>query len=511
MTTLSAPHMVNLLLTQHWLERSHSQLGKAYPEPHQGGKTVPEVDGTRYSRRGTRLGVIAPPQLTRAPPVIYRDAKPPRNTVPLNSTRSPRTRDPQTSLQLAFFADSTGSLYQQPTQWLVEGDKHGQLAKHQQVGEEHPPEFEKNTRTRRAPHRYGQSSDHEISQHESEQTVTLESESQQMQPSDYSDIPPSSTHLHQSEYTTPSPEPLQSEPSLPQNRPATYPQSRSPASQAISLNDMRELLRSHEDGIVNQVVHRLQSQNVQGSSALSPNTQVPVGPPLHQPPVDPTALRIAELENQLAQLRTPNGPGQGTILATRELEPLQTNQYLPIGGVEFEQAERDGKESEYRMSSFFKAWAAYSGILVKLAPHGLQGELATALFIYTMNLYDLLEKYTWDGVKSYHFQFHRKRVASGKSIYLPSEWQQVDSELIASKCFAHPITRNTWSQAQTPSRKRAGTGIFGNAEPRIAATSTYVPHAAAITSLPNAVKERVYFQSQFVRDSKNVSLSIFPT
>ena len=88
-----------------------------------------------------------------------------------------------------------------------------------------------------------------------------------------------------------------------------------------------------------------------------------------------------------------------------------------IGGIEFEQAEKDGKESEFRMGRFFKAWATYCGILVKLAPHSLQGDLATALSIYTMNIYDLLAKYAWEGVKAYHFQFHRKRVASGKSIY----------------------------------------------------------------------------------------------
>lgn len=115
-----------------------------------------------------------------------------------------------------------------------------------------------------------------------------------------------------------------------------------------------------------------------------------------------------------------------------------------IGEVEFEQAEQDGKEKDYRISSFFKAWAAYSGILVRLAPHGLHGDLATALFIYTMNLYDLLERPTWEGVKSYHFQYHRKRVTSGTSIYLPSEWRQIDRELIASKCFAQPIIRKTW-------------------------------------------------------------------
>ena len=108
------------------------------------------------------------------------------------------------------------------------------------------------------------------------------------------------------------------------------------------------------------------------------------------------------------------------------------------------------------MTSFFKAWVAYSGILVKLAPYGLQGELATALSIYTMNLYELLEKYSWDGVRSYHFQFHRKRVASGKNIYQPAEWRTLDSELVASKCFAYPASRVPWtqSQRQAPSVQR---------------------------------------------------------
>jgi len=126
-------------------------------------------------------------------------------------------------------------------------------------------------------------------------------------------------------------------------------------------------------------------------------------------------------------------------LLASEKERAEIHGTINIGGVEFEQAEREGKECEYRMSIFFKAWAVYSGILIKLAPQGLHGDLATALCIYTMNLYELLEKYTWDRVKSYHFQFHRKRVASGKNIYKPREWQLLDSELVASRCFAHPI------------------------------------------------------------------------
>ena len=130
------------------------------------------------------------------------------------------------------------------------------------------------------------------------------------------------------------------------------------------------------------------------------------------------------------------------------------------------------------MRSFFKAWAASCGILGKLAPHSLQGDLATTLSIYTMNIYDLLEKYAWEGVKAYHFQFHRKRVASGKSIYHALEWQTLDGELIASECFAHPALRLSWSQGYraglTPIRKSHELSIRENAPSPAVTESTII-------------------------------------
>ena len=173
-------------------------------------------------------------------------------------------------------------------------------------------------------------------------------------------------------------------------------------------------------------------------------------------------------------------------LLAHEKERAETHRTINIGGVEFEQAERAGKESEYRMTIFFKAWAVYSGILIRLAPNGLQGELATALCIYTMNLYQLLEKYTWDGVKSYHFQFHCKRVTSRKRIYEPRDWRQLDSELVASKCFAHPVPRSTWATSlkqvrpqsrrtyELPIRERAPGSVYPYSS---AAASTFFPSA----------------------------------
>jgi len=59
---------------------------------------------------------------------------------------------------------------------------------------------------------------------------------------------------------------------------------------------------------------------------------------------------------------------------------------ISFEGIEFEEAKRDESQSEYRMGDLFKAWAAYSGILVKLAGSLLQGELAISLSIYAINL-----------------------------------------------------------------------------------------------------------------------------
>jgi len=142
------------------------------------------------------------------------------------------------------------------------------------------------------------------------------------------------------------------------------------------------------------------------------------------------------------------------------------------------------------MSAFFKACAAYTGILVHLAPHSLQGELATALSIYTMTLYDLREKYAWEWVKSYYFQFHRKRVASGKNIYQPVEWRQLDSELVASKCFASLAPRPTWLQGQktiVPTGRR----IYGLAICDNHTSSGYTPLATTPSSTHTSLERSI--------------------
>lgn len=400
----------------------------------------------------------------------------------------------------------------------------------------------KNTRSRQAPSRYGHTTASEPRQPDIDDRNTPSSESDNIEASDPEYSQSSSTHtlphhrVSEGPSSTPAPQMTPTAPSHPDS-PATSTQS---PTGSINLNSMRELLRSHEQDIVDRVVQQLSSQHTtQYQPQPLPMTQHYPAVRLPSPPHNTRLTRIAELESQLAELRREQ-EGQQRILPARPSEPgmyipiphqidiggesasgvaesvemlfpaverstliqIIENRFKPtniyrllatekdraesqrtinIGGVEFEQAERDGKEGEYRMTSFFKAWAAYSGILIKLAPHLLQGELATALAIYTMNLYDLLEKYSWEGVRAYHFQFHRKRVASGKNLYQPLEWRLLDSELVASKCFSHSASRSWHPSYKSPGVVARGTYEIPSHETAGRPTFTYSGAQSATT------------------------------
>ena len=97
----------------------------------------------------------------------------------------------------------------------------------------------------------------------------------------------------------------------------SHNRSTSPASTrgSINIDTIRELLRSHEQDIVNPVVHQLNSQISTQHPATYRTWQAL--PPSHsgtQPPLFcPTQPRMAELENQLAQLRAHQGLKQTLV------------------------------------------------------------------------------------------------------------------------------------------------------------------------------------------------------
>ena len=274
----------------------------------------------------------------------------------------------------------------------------------------------KNTRTRQAPHCYGQNPENQATQSRSENTVTLEGESEQIDGSEYgtpsrnqqSDVPSHSIPGSASQHSeTPA---LSREPIL-------HHQSSPPTAEAISLKDMSQLLCSDKEDIVNQVVRRLQPQVSSPALNSEHNYHSVSDAPRREQQTDPTLLRMAELEAQLSQLGAEREPRaraaqasrkRGTYSsiplpavtvierASRTMEPVEalfpgverstltqiikkkfkpthiyrllatkrdrakSQRTIGIGRVEFEQAELDSKKGEYCMSSFFKAWAAYS-------------------------------------------------------------------------------------------------------------------------------------------------------
>jgi len=152
----------------------------------------------------------------------------------------------------------------------------------------------KNTRNRQTTFRYGHHSGNETGLNGSEESLTLESETQQMDETQYGSPHEVDTPADSPSYDIQSTDSVQSEIYVLPRQTRANTESCSMAIEAISLDDMRELLRSHEEEIVNQVVLRLQSQN----PAMTPNP--PLGreiPPAHrrqEPPPPTTTAGVAK-------------------------------------------------------------------------------------------------------------------------------------------------------------------------------------------------------------------------
>ena len=157
-----------------------------------------------------------------------------------------------------------------------------------------PAGIRRHTRSRQPPRRYGQPPESEPHEPSSGDTHVSESEENDAELSAYGNSPQNNIHLNspinvnrssESELSTTLQPPSEPESSLPATNLGNDP---------ISLDDMRELLRSHEEELVDRVVSRLHNQNPRLIPAISQR---------QQPAPDTHFDRITDLENQLAQLR----------------------------------------------------------------------------------------------------------------------------------------------------------------------------------------------------------------
>ncbi|PUU80876.1 hypothetical protein B9Z19DRAFT_1122800 [Tuber borchii] len=163
----------------------------------------------------------------------------------------------------------------------------------------------KNTRSRRVPQRYGDSSDDEVSLPANTESTTLESQSETITTNQQGSQVHSTPETETLRHNTPRTASVESTSLADLLESPVYQPSSPRRGSALTLDDIRDLLRSHENDIVNQVVHRLQPEGTDRNQNQRANSfpHSPTMPPGNNLRIDPTLQRIRELEDEISQLR----------------------------------------------------------------------------------------------------------------------------------------------------------------------------------------------------------------
>lgn len=117
-------------------------------------------------------------------------------------------------------------------------------------------------------------------------------------------------------------------------------------------------------------------------------------------------------------------------LSTSARRTREAAKSLKIGtkGLEIEATEEDCTTADAKGSiPLLRAFHVYTQILVFLAAPGNKLQLQFGLGKYAEHLMMLLEMYTWDSVRAYHFDFHQARILEG--IDDAQAWKTPDHEL----------------------------------------------------------------------------------
>ena len=89
---------------------------------------------------------------------------------------------------------------------------------------------------------------------------------------------------------------------------------------------------------------------------------------------------------------------------------------------------KDGEAAEYKgLAAIVQPLGIYFQALLHFCPDGIERELGHALHLYSDLLCMLNRSHTLESLKTFHFTFHRKRIALG--IYDPAGWRNRDSDL----------------------------------------------------------------------------------
>ena len=115
-------------------------------------------------------------------------------------------------------------------------------------------------------------------------------------------------------------------------------------------------------------------------------------------------------------------------LSSTFMQPPRRQESITLGSFTIPTSERDGDASEYRgLASITQPLGIYIQALLHFCPDSVERELGHALHLYTDLLHTINRSHTLESLKTFHFAFHRKRMAL--RLYDPTGWRDRDSDL----------------------------------------------------------------------------------
>ena len=115
-------------------------------------------------------------------------------------------------------------------------------------------------------------------------------------------------------------------------------------------------------------------------------------------------------------------------LSSSFIQPPRQQDSITCGSITIPTSVREGDASEYRgLASITQPLGIYIQALLHFCPDGIERELGHALHLYTDLLHTINRSHTLESLKTFHFTFHRKRIALG--LYDPAGWRDRDGDL----------------------------------------------------------------------------------
>ena len=112
---------------------------------------------------------------------------------------------------------------------------------------------------------------------------------------------------------------------------------------------------------------------------------------------------------------------------------------ISLGPFTIPTSEQDGHASEYRgITAIVQPLGIYFQALLHFCPDGIERELGRAFHLYMDLLFTVNRTHTIESLRTFHFTFHRKRMALG--LYDPTGWKDRDTELQQSILIRRELT-----------------------------------------------------------------------